>query len=43
MLTDIFGTGTLDDIVYIMIGVAGLLYIPLLDALTSAPPASAGA
>ena len=28
VLTDIFGTGTLDDIVYIMIGVAGLLYIP---------------
>ena len=34
VLSDIFGTGTLDDIVYIMIGVAGLLYIPkLLDAL----------
>ena len=26
VLSDIFGTGTLDDIVYIMIGVAGLLY-----------------
>jgi uncharacterized membrane protein YuzA (DUF378 family) len=34
VLSDIFGTGTLDDIVYIVIGVAGLLYIPrLLDAL----------
>ena len=43
VLTDIFGTGTLDDIVYIMIGVAGLLYIPkLLDALHRRRPASAG-
>jgi uncharacterized membrane protein YuzA (DUF378 family) len=34
VLSDIFGTGTLDDVVYIVIGVAGLLYIPrLLDAL----------
>ena len=34
VLSDIFGTGTLDDVVYIVIGVAGLLSIPrLLDAL----------
>jgi uncharacterized membrane protein YuzA (DUF378 family) len=34
VLSDIFGTGTVDDVVYIVIGVAGLLYIPrLLDAL----------
>ena len=34
VLSDIFGTGTLDDIVYIVIGVAGLLAIPrLLDTL----------
>jgi uncharacterized membrane protein YuzA (DUF378 family) len=34
VLSEIFGTGTLDDVVYIVIGVAGLLYIPrLLDAL----------
>ena len=33
VLSDIFGTGTLDDVVYIVIGVAGLLAIPrLLDA-----------
>jgi uncharacterized membrane protein YuzA (DUF378 family) len=34
VLSDVFGTGTLDDVVYIVIGVAGLLYVPrLLDAL----------
>jgi uncharacterized membrane protein YuzA (DUF378 family) len=34
VLSDIFGTGTLDDVVYIVVGVAGLLYVPrLLDAL----------
>jgi uncharacterized membrane protein YuzA (DUF378 family) len=34
VLSDIFGTGTLTDIVYVVIGVAGLLAIPrLLDAL----------
>jgi uncharacterized membrane protein YuzA (DUF378 family) len=34
VLSDIFGTGTVDDVVYIVIGVAGLLAIPrLLDAL----------
>jgi uncharacterized protein len=33
VLADIFGTGTLTDIVYIVIGVAGLLAIPrLLEA-----------
>ena len=34
VLSDIFGTGTLDDVVYVVIGVAGLVNIPrLLDAL----------
>ena len=34
VLSDIFGTGTLTDIVYVVIGVAGLLAIPrLFDAL----------
>ena len=34
VLSDIFGTGMLDDVVYVVIGVAGLVYIPrLLDAL----------
>ena len=34
VLSDVFGTGTLDDVVYIVIGAAGLVYIPrLLDAL----------
>lgn len=34
VLSEIFGTGTLTDVVYVVIGVAGLVYIPrLLDAL----------
>ena len=34
VLSDIFGTGTLTNVVYVVIGVAGLVYIPrLLDAL----------
>jgi uncharacterized membrane protein YuzA (DUF378 family) len=34
VLSEIFGTGTLTDVVYAVIGVAGLLYVPrLLDAL----------
>jgi uncharacterized membrane protein YuzA (DUF378 family) len=34
VLSDVFGTGTLDDVVYIVVGVAGLLYVPrLLEAL----------
>jgi uncharacterized membrane protein YuzA (DUF378 family) len=34
VLSDIFGTGTLDDVVYIAVGVAGLVYVPrLLEAL----------
>jgi len=34
VLSDVFGTGTLTDVVYVVIGVAGLLAIPrLLDAL----------
>jgi uncharacterized membrane protein YuzA (DUF378 family) len=33
VLSEIFGTGTLLDIVYVVVGVAGLVYIPkLLDA-----------
>jgi uncharacterized membrane protein YuzA (DUF378 family) len=34
VLTEIFGTGTFTDVVYTVIGVAGLLYVPrLLEAL----------
>lgn len=34
VLSEIFGTGTLTDVVYVVIGVAGLVYVPrLLDAL----------
>ena len=34
VLHDIFGSGTLQDVVYVVIGVAGLVYIPrLLEAL----------
>jgi uncharacterized membrane protein YuzA (DUF378 family) len=34
VLHEIFGSGTLQDAVYVVIGVAGLVYIPrLLDAL----------
>ena len=34
VLSEIFGTGTLTDVVYVVIGVAGLIYLPrLFDAL----------
>ena len=34
VLSEIFGTGTFTDVVYAVIGVAGLLYVPkLLEAL----------
>jgi uncharacterized membrane protein YuzA (DUF378 family) len=34
VLTEIFGTGTFTDVVYVVIGVAGLVYIPrLLEGL----------
>ena len=34
VLHNIFGSGTLQDVVYVVIGVAGLVYIPkLLEAL----------
>jgi uncharacterized membrane protein YuzA (DUF378 family) len=34
VLREIFGTGTLTDVVYVVIGVAGLMYVPrILDAL----------
>lgn len=34
VLREIFGTGTLTDVVYAVIGVAGLMYVPkLLEAL----------
>ena len=34
VLSEIFGTGTFTDVVYVVIGVAGLLYVPrLLEAL----------
>ena len=34
VVSDVFGGGTLTDIVYVVVGVCGLLYIPrLLDSL----------
>ena len=34
LLTEIFGTGTFTDVVYVVIGLAGLIYIPrLLEAM----------
>jgi uncharacterized protein len=34
VISDVFGSGTLTDIVYVVVGVAGLLYIPrLLESL----------
>lgn len=34
VISDVFGGGTLTDIVYVVVGVCGLLYIPrLLDSL----------
>ena len=34
VLREIFGTGTLTDVVYVVVGVAGLMYVPrLFDAL----------
>ncbi len=34
VLAEIFGTGTLTDVVYVVIGVAGLMFVPrLLDEL----------
>ena len=34
VLAEIFGTGTLTDVVYVVIGVAGLLFVPrLLETL----------
>jgi uncharacterized membrane protein YuzA (DUF378 family) len=34
LLSEIFGTGTFTDVVYVVIGVAGLVYVPrLLEAL----------
>ncbi|MGH2957647.1 MAG: DUF378 domain-containing protein [Solirubrobacterales bacterium] len=34
VLSEIFGTGTFTDVVYVVIGVAGLAYVPkLLEAL----------
>jgi uncharacterized membrane protein YuzA (DUF378 family) len=34
VISDVFGGGTLTDIVYVVVGVAGLLYIPrLLETL----------
>lgn len=38
VLSEIFGTGTLTDVIYTVIGVAGLLYVPrLLDAMHLGP------
>ncbi len=34
VISDVFGSGTLTDIVYVLVGVCGLLYVPrLLDSL----------
>jgi uncharacterized membrane protein YuzA (DUF378 family) len=34
VISDVFGSGTLTDIVYVLVGACGLLYIPrLLDSL----------
>ncbi len=34
VISDVFGGGTLTDIVYVIVGVAGLIYIPrMLDSL----------
>ena len=34
VLSDVLGTGTLTDVVYVVVGVAGLYFVPrLLDAL----------
>ena len=34
VISDVFGGGTLTDIVYVVVGICGLLYIPrLLDSL----------
>lgn len=34
VLSEVFGTGTLLDVIYVVVGVAGLIYIPrLLDAM----------
>jgi uncharacterized protein len=34
VVADVFGSGTLTDIVYVVVGVCGLLYVPrLLDSL----------
>jgi len=33
VLAEIFGTGTLTDVIYVIVGVAGLMFVPrLLDA-----------
>jgi uncharacterized membrane protein YuzA (DUF378 family) len=38
VLSEIFGTGTLLDVVYVIVGVAGLLFVPrLLDELHIGP------
>jgi uncharacterized membrane protein YuzA (DUF378 family) len=35
VLSDIFGTGSLIDVVYVIVGVAGLMFVPrLFDELT---------
>lgn len=34
VISDVFGSGTLTDIVYVLVGACGLLYVPrLLDSL----------
>jgi uncharacterized protein len=46
VISDVFGTGTLTDVVYVVVGVCGLLYVPrLLDGLHIGhhPPHARGA
>ena len=39
LLSEIFGTGTLLDVVYVVIGVAGLMFVPkLMEALHIGTP-----
>jgi uncharacterized protein len=34
VISDVFGSGTLTDVVYVVVGVCGLIYVPrLLDSL----------
>jgi uncharacterized membrane protein YuzA (DUF378 family) len=44
VLSDIFGTGTLLNVIYVIVGVAGLVFVPkLMDALHIGRPHPRGA